>query len=460
MAQFDIVIIGSGPGGYVAALRAAQLGARVAVVEDNHVGGTCLNWGCIPTKALIRSGRVAALVRNAKELGVTVGDVSIDYAAMAARKDKVVKLLRDGIEHLFKLRKIELVRGKGALASPTAVSVRLADGGERTLEGAKVIVASGSEPAKPKAFPFDGDRVVTSEDAVVKTSLPKSVVVVGGGFIGCEYASLYANLGCEVTIVELLDDILATMDETIIKEVTRGLKKHKIKVKTGIKVDSMARSSEAIVSMLSNGEALTTDMALISIGRRPVSEGLGLDKVGVAVDKGFVGIDDHCRTNVESIYAIGDVTGKIQLAHVASEQGIVAVEHIMGRDAKMDYSVVPACVFTDPEVATVGITEKQARESGAEYKTGQFLFRALGKAHAEGEIEGLVKVIAQKADGRILGVHMIGHGASDLISEAAVAMKNGVSVEGIIRTIHAHPTLPEAFKEAAEALEGRAIHQQ
>ena len=284
--------------------------------------------------------------------------------------------------------------------------------------------------------------------------------MVGGGFIGCEYASLYANLGCEVTIVEMLDNILATMDETIIKEVTRGLKKRKIKIKTGIKVDSMERSGDSVVSTLSNGEVLTTDMALISIGRRPVSEGLGLEQAGVAMERGSVRIDDHCRTNIDSIYAIGDITGKIQLAHVASEQGIVAVEHIIGHDARMDYSVVPACVFTDPEVATVGITEKQARESGVEYKTGQFLFRALGKAHAEGEIEGLVKIISEKTGGRILGVHMVGHGASELIAEATLAMKNGVTAEGIIGTIHAHPTLPEAFKEAAEALEGRAIHQQ
>lgn len=458
VAKYDIVILGAGPGGYIAAIRAAQMGAKVAVIEKDQVGGTCLNWGCIPTKALVRSGRVAATARSAAEYGVTVGEVTVDYGVMAARKDKVVSILRGGIESLFKTRGIRLVRGAGRLVAKDAFEVDLADGGKETISGNRLIIATGSRPACPKMFCFDDTKVITSDAAVAKTSVGKSVLIVGGGFIGCEYASMYANIGLEVTIVELLDDILSTMDEAIIKEITRGLKKRKIKVRTGTRVEKLEATETGITACLSGGDTVQADFALISVGRVPVTAGLGLEEVGVEMDRNQIKIDDHCRTNIDSIYAIGDATGKFLLAHVASEQGIVAVENIMGRDVKMDYSVVPACVFTDPEAATVGITEKQAREQGLDYKVGSFPMRGLGKAHADGHIDGLAKVICDAKTGRVLGVHIVGSGASEMIAEAGVAIRNGLSADQVINTIHAHPTMPEALKEAFENFEGKAIH--
>jgi len=458
MADCDLVIVGAGPGGYVAAIRAAQLGARVTVVEKAFLGGTCLNRGCIPTKALIKSGRVAALIRNSAEFGIATSGMSIDYAAMTARKDKVVSIMRDGIAALFKARRIECVMGTARIATPTSVAVTLKDGSTRTIEAKNIVVATGSEPAKPKMFPFDGNRVVTSDDAVAKTSIGKSVIVVGGGFIGCEYASLYANLGLDVTIIELLDNILSTMDESIIKDVGRGLKKRKVKIRTGVKVEKMETTDGGVTATLAGGEAISADFALVSVGRRPVTAAIGLEEVGVALDRGNIVIDEHCRTNVPTIYAIGDATGKMLLAHVASEQGIVAAENIMGHESKMDYSVVPACVFTDPEAANVGMSEREVKEKGFEYRAAHFPFRILGKAHADGEIDGQVKVIGESKTGKILGVHIIGHGASEVIAEAAVAMKNGMTAADVARTIHAHPTLPEAFREACEVFQDRAIH--
>ena len=458
MAKYDVVVIGAGPGGYVAAIRAAQLGARCAVVEKEFVGGTCLNWGCIPTKALIKSGRVAALVREAAQFGVCVGPSSIDYAAMAARKDKIVSVLRGGIEGLFKARGIRLVKGTARLASAGSVEVELAGGGEEAIEADAVILATGSRPARPPAFHFDGDRILTSQDAVARTALAKSVIIVGAGFIGCEYAALYSNLGLDVTVVELLDSILSTMDADVVKEIGRAFRKRKIKVRTGVRVDKLVAEAGAAAAYLADGEKLTADFALVSVGRQPVTENLGLERAGVAAERGFVTIDEHCRTNTASIYAIGDITGKPQLAHVASAQGVVAAQNIMGRDSRMDYSVVPSCVFTDPEVASVGITEREAADRGVPFRIGRFPFRALGKAQAEGDADGLVKVIGDAKTERILGVHIVGAGASEVIAEAAAAMKLGAAVESLIDCIHAHPTLPEAFKEALENLEGRAIH--
>ena len=458
MAKYDIVVVGAGPGGYVAAIRAAQLGAQCAVVEREFVGGTCLNWGCIPTKALIKSGRVAALARAAADFGVRVSGVEVDYAAMAARKDKVVAIQRAGIEGLFKARKIDLVRGTGRLVSPNRVEVTAGDGSKQTIEWAKVILATGSEPARPKVFAFDGDRVLTSQDAVAKTAVGKSVIVVGAGFIGCEYAALYSNLGLDVTVVELLGSVLSTMDEDIIKEMSRAFRKRKIKVRTGVKVESVAAEGAGAAAVLEGGDRLAADFALISVGRRPVTYDLGLEAAGVKAERGYVAVDEHCRTSVPDVYAVGDMTGKQQLAHVASAQGVVAAEHIMGRSSAMDYSTVPACVFTDPEVGTVGLSEREAREKGVDCRVGRFQFRALGKAHAEGEIDGFVKVIGDGGTGRLVGVHIVGPGASDMVAEAAAVMKLGATADEVIEVIHAHPTLPEAFKEAVENLQGRAIH--
>ncbi len=458
MADYDIVIIGSGPGGYVAAARAGQLGAKTAVIEADAVGGTCLNRGCIPTKTLIASARVAALARSAGDYGVKIDGVAVDYAAMAARKDKIVGILRGGIDALLAKRGVDMVRGRGSLADVGTVSVELTDGGSKTLSAAKVIIATGSEPARPGVFKFDGETVLTSQEAVALTSLGSSVIIVGGGYIGCEYAALYANLGLDVTILELLDSILTGQDADVIKHVARGLKRRKVKVNTGVKVTSLERSDDGAQAALEDGRTFESDFALVAVGRKPVTEGLGLDKAGVKMTRGFIDIDEHCLTSAPAVYAIGDVTGKVQLAHVASAQGIVAVEHALGRESKMDYDVVPSCIFTDPEVASVGLTEDEARKRGVDCKVGQFQVRALGKAQAEGHLEGFVKLLADSSSGRIVGAHIVGAGASEMIAELALAMKTGATAEDIIDTIHAHPTLPEAVKEAAEDIEGRAIH--
>ncbi|MHC4711865.1 MAG: dihydrolipoyl dehydrogenase [Planctomycetota bacterium] len=458
MADYDIIIIGSGPGGYVAAARAGQLNAKVAVVEADLLGGTCLNRGCIPTKTLIASARVAAVARSAGDFGVAVEGVRVDYAAMAARKDKVVKILRGGIDTLLSKRGVEIIYGKGSIAEAGVVTVTLNDGGSRTLSTAKAVIATGSEPAKPGVFKFDGEKVLTSQEAVERTALGKSVIIVGAGYIGCEYAALYANLGLDVTVLELLDAILVNQDGDVIKHVLRGLKRRKVKVHTGVKVTALEGSGDGARASLEDGRTFEADFALVAVGRKPVTDGLHLERAGVKTTGGYIEVDDHCLTSAPWLYAIGDVTGKMQLAHVASAQGVAAVEHALGQPSSMDYNVIPSCIFTDPEAASVGITEEQARERGIEYKVGRFQFRALGKSQAEGHLEGLVKLIGEASSGKLLGAHIVGAGASDMIAEAALAMRTGATADDIIRTIHAHPTLPEAFKEAAEDTEGRAIH--
>lgn len=461
MPRFDIVVIGAGPGGYVAAIRAAQLGAAVAVVENDFPGGTCLNYGCIPTKTLISSGRAASMARSMEAVGVHVGEVRIDYPAMAARKDKIVGMLRKGIESLLKARGVQLFAGTGRLAGPAAVAVTEKDGGVTTLEAGKIIIATGSEPARPGIFKFDGEKVLTSREAVNLADVGKSVIIVGGGYIGCEYASLYAHLGLDVTILELLPTILANLDQDVIKEVSRGLKRRKIEARTGVKVESLAVDAAdpaGVKAVLEGGEAVTADFALVAVGRAPRSGDIGLEDAGVITENGFIKVDRQCRTNLPNVYAIGDVTGRCQLAHVASQQAVVAAENAMGTRSEMDYDFIPACVFTDPEAACVGITEQEAQEDGINSRVGKFPFRALGKAQAEGHIDGLVKLIGDAETGRLLGAHIVGAGASELVAEAALAMKNNLTTEDVIKTVHAHPTLPEAFKEAAEAFEGRAIH--
>ncbi|MCD6404610.1 MAG: dihydrolipoyl dehydrogenase [Planctomycetes bacterium] len=429
----------------------------MAVVEKHLLGGTCLNYGCIPTKALISSARAASMARSLEAWGVRVGEVEIDYPVMAARKDKAVTTLRRGVEGLLKARGVKVLAGEGRLTGPHAVEVTTG-GDQATLEAANIIIATGSEAVKPPVFGFDGRKVLTSQDAVMLTDIGKSVIIVGGGYIGCEYASLYAHLGLDVTILELLPSILTTQDADVVKEVARSFRKRKIKTTTGVRVESLAAAGRGVTASLEGGEEVTADFALVAVGRKPLSANLGLEEAGVAAAGGFVEIDEHCRTNVDGIFAIGDVTGKMLLAHVASRQGIVAAENACGLRSTIDYDVVPACIFTDPEAASVGLTEGQAQEKGLSFRVGKFPFRALGKAQAEGRVDGMVKLIGEAESGRLLGAHIVGQGASDLIAETALAMKTGATIGEIAETIHAHPTLPEAVKEAAEAFEGKAIH--
>lgn len=455
-----IVIIGAGPGGYVAAIRAARMGASVTVVEDTEVGGTCLNRGCIPTKSLIASVESLARIRAAEEYGIEVrGEVVPHFARMHERAGKTVSLLAKGIRALFKSHGISLIEGKGSFVDRATVSVAGRDGSSGRLEADAVIIATGSTPARPPLFPFDGRKVLTSDDALKLTDLPRSIMIVGAGIIGCEWACIFRELGAEVTLAEALPRALATEDEEISELLERELKKKKIKLLTGARIERMEVSGEHVTADLAEGRQVIAEAALIAVGRAFNTAGLNLKAAEIGLGgRGEILVNTRMETNVPGIYAVGDVTGGILLAHVASRQGIVAAENIMGYTAAMDYSAVPSGIFTLPEIGSVGLREFQARERGIDVKVGRFPFRALGRAMAAGEYAGMVKVIAHGATDRILGVHIMGPHAADLIHEAVVAMNKGMTAAELGRTIHAHPTFAEAFMEAAEDVEGNCIH--
>jgi dihydrolipoamide dehydrogenase len=456
-----LTIIGAGPGGYVAAIRAAQKGAQVTVVEDAEVGGTCLNWGCIPTKTLIASAEALEHTRHAGEFGVEVdGSVGFNLAKIRERKDKVVSTQIKGIRGLLKSWGVTLLEGHGSLVSRDIVRVEKKDGEILELRSDKVIIATGSRPAKLAGFPFDGEQVMTSDDAVQLKKIPKSLLIVGAGVIGSEFAFIYRTFGAAVTIAEMMPHALSTEDEELSAIVEREFKKTKIKLIANVKVESVKKNLDGMMTaLLSNGQEIITEAILVSIGRSMNSENIGLAAAGIQTgNRGEIVVNEKMETNKEGIYAIGDVTGRIMLAHVASTQGLIAANNILGGDEKMDYSVVPAGIFTMPEIGSVGIREQQAREQGIAYKVGRFPFRGLGKAHAMGEITGMAKVISDAASDRVLGVHLCGAHAADLVHEGALAIRMGATSIQLGQLIHAHPTLAEAVMEAAEDVHGTAIH--
>lgn len=460
-----IAIIGAGPGGYVAALRGAQLGAKVAVIEDREVGGTCLNRGCIPSKAMISCVEVLEKVKKGEEFGINIsGEVSPDLSRIIDRKNKIVGTLVRGIHSLFKSWGVELIEGMGSLTDRHQIKVVTKAGEEKVIEADSIILATGSRPAKIPIFPFDGKRVMTSDDVLDMRDLPSTLLIVGGGVIGCEFASIYSGLGVDVTIVELLPRILATEDEEIGSLLERELKKRNVKIITGIKVDKVQMSNDKdqmskLNVTLSDGRVIASDRILVSIGRELCSDGLNLDKVGVAIGKrGEVLVNEWMETNIPGIFAIGDLVGGMLLAHKASAEGKVAVANCIDGEEAMNYNIVPAGIFTLPEIGTVGLKESEAKEKGIGIKVGRFNFRGLGKAHAMGEISGMVKVISDEKTKKVVGVHIIGPHATDLIHEAAVAMKIGATYDQIADTIHAHPTLSEAVMEAMEDTGGISIH--
>jgi len=455
-----LLVIGAGPGGYVAALKAAQLGAEVTVVEDTEVGGTCLNRGCIPTKALVASAEAIHKARNLKDFGVDVsGEITPNLSRIMERKDKVVSTQVKGIRSLFKSWGVTLIEGKGMLLTPGKVEIQKKDGSVEIVEADKIVIATGSKPARIPIFPFDGEHILSSDDALNIKSIPKSLIIVGAGVIGCEFACIFRELGTEVTMVEMMPGAISTEDPEIARLLEKELKKRKIKLLTEVKVERVEGQHDGIHVGLAGGRELVAEKLLVSIGRSLNTEGIGLEAIGIKKgSRGEIEVNEHMETNIEGIYAIGDVTGGILLAHVASKEGIIAAYNACGIEKKIDYSVVPAAIFTSPEIASVGLREDQASEKGMDYITGHFQFRALGKAHAMGEISGFVKVIADKDTDRLLGVHIIGPHASDLIHEAAVAIKAGLKVRDIADTIHAHPTLSEGLMEAAEDVHGEAIH--
>ncbi len=455
-----VTVLGAGPGGYVAAIKAAQLGAEVTVIEESEVGGTCLNWGCIPTKTLIASAEVLHKTRNAKNYGLELeGTISPNIEKIVERKNKVVGTQVKGIRGLFKSWGVRLVEGRGVIDTPGKINVTLKDGSTETVETDRIIIATGSRPAQIPVFPFDGKRILSSDHAINPDSVPESLLIVGAGVIGCEFAFIYKEFGSEVTMVEMMPNAVSTEDEEISKLLERELKKNKIKVLTNTSVEKVDVKEDGVSVQLSNGKSIDAEKVLVSIGRSVNTENMGLDEVGVKRgNRGEIIVDSTMQTNIEGIYAIGDVTGGIMLAHLASKEGVVAVENAMGGNSKVNYDVIPAAIFTSPEIGSVGLREKQVAEKGIKYKVGRFQFRGLGKAHAMGEISGLFKIIAAEETDKILGAHIIGAHASDLIHEVAIAMEKGLTVKDIAHTIHSHPTLAEGIMEAAEDVHDSAIH--
>jgi dihydrolipoamide dehydrogenase len=463
--QYDICVIGGGPGGYVAALRASQLGARVAVVEMDEVGGVCLNVGCIPTKALLRSAEVYDTVRNAQEFGILVeGSVAPDWAAIQKRKERVVRLHTRGVASLLEKAQVALFKGRGRIAgrsaSGYAVDVVREEGGTERLEAAKLIVATGARPVYLPLPGFDLPGVLDSTGALAMESLPERALIVGGGVIGCEFAAVWSTLGVQVTVVEMLDRLLPMMDADVSAEIARRFKRQKIESFTSSRANAISDTGSALsVSVTTpDGEReIVVDKVLVSVGRRANVEEIGLEEIGVRVERG-IPVDEHMETNVPGVYAIGDVTARWWLAHVAYKEGVVAAENACGHATSVDYKSVPACVFTDPEVASVGLTEEQAREQGYDVVTGTFPFAANAKASVYGERQGFVKVVSESRYGELLGVHIVGPHASDLILEGGLALSMEATLDEIDATIHAHPTLGETIAEAALAARGLALH--
>ena len=455
--KYNTAVIGAGPGGYVAALRLGAQNKKVAIVEQKHFGGTCLNVGCIPTKTLLHSSQIVADIRHGAEHGITVDNCKIDLAAMIKRKDGVVKKLRGGVGALLKARKVDVFTGKAKLLGANSIQVTLNDGKASTLETENIIIATGSTPAVPGVFPQDRTKVMTSDEILDLKELPESLLIVGGGVIGCEFATIFSELGTKVTIVELLDRILPMADENISKTLTKSLKDSGVEIYTAIGVDKMEIVSGKVAATLQNSKKIETTLSLVCTGRRPCTDDLGLETAKIATEKGFITIDDRCRTNLPNVYAIGDVTGKWQLAHVASRQATVAANNICGKDDTEDYAIVPSAVYCHPEIAWVGLTEKEAKNQGHQTKAATFSLMASGLAMAYGSTGGFVKIIADEDD-VILGAHIMCPHASDVIQEVAVLMKSECTLHELEATIHGHPTFAETLAEATESLLGHPIH--
>jgi dihydrolipoamide dehydrogenase len=457
--QYDLIVLGGGPGGYVAAIRAAQLGMKVACVEkESALGGTCLRVGCIPSKALLDSSELFEQIQHKAEAhGIGVSDLQIDVSKMLKRKNGVVDGLTRGIAGLFKKNEIEWVKGFGRLAGTDRVEAEGEDG-KQTLQAKNIILASGSVPVELPFLKFDHERIIDSTGALEIPEVPEHLVVVGGGVIGLELGSVWLRLGAKVTVLEMADTILPGMDAEIVKQADKILRKQGFDIRTGTKVTGAEREGDKVTVPVEGADPIEADYVLVAVGRRAYTEGMGFEEAGVRLERGVIQVDERFHTGAGNIYAIGDAIGGRMLAHKAEEEGVAAVEHIAGKHGHVNYAAVANVVYTWPEIASVGVTEQEAKESGAEFKVGKFPFMANGRAKAMGETDGLVKVIADAKTDRLLGLHILGPRASDLIAEAALAIEFESSAEDIARTVHAHPTLPEAVKEAALGVDGRMIH--
>jgi dihydrolipoamide dehydrogenase len=460
--RYDVVVIGAGPGGYVAAIRAAQLGMSAACVDAREtLGGTCLNIGCIPSKALLQSSEKFAEARHGlAEHGITIGQLGLDLGAMMARKDKVVTTLTRGVEFLFRKNKVDRLKGKARIAAPGRIAL---DGGSEVEAGA-IVIATGSETIPLPGLPIDERRIVSSTGALALDRVPERLAVIGGGYIGLELGSVWARLGAKVTVIEYLDRILPGMDRELGPAMQRVLARSGMAFKLGTKVAGGAVGNAGVtleIEPATGGDrgTLVADIVLVAIGRRPFTEGLGLDAIGVARDRaGRIEVNDDFATNIPGVYAIGDVIRGPMLAHKAEEEGIAVVERLAGQKTRVEYDAIPGVVYTWPEAAGVGKTEEELKAAGVAYRVGKFPFTANARARTNADTDGFVKVLADAATDRVLGVHIIGPDAGTMIAEAALAIEFGASAEDIARTCHAHPTLPEALKEAALAVDGRPIH--
>ncbi len=464
--QYDVTIIGSGPGGYVAAVRCAQLGFKTAIIEKyDTLGGTCLNVGCIPSKAMLDSSEhYHNAVHNFKEHGIKINAPKVDFKQMIARKAEVVQQNVDGVAYLMKKNKIDVHHGVGSFIDRNTIKITPSNGEATEIKTDKVIIATGSKPADLPFAKIDKKRVISSTEALVLKEIPKHLIVIGGGVIGMELGSVYARIGSKVTVVEFMDKIIPTMDGTMAKELTRATKKLGIEFKLSHKVTEVQNSAKEVVVKAEDKKGNTVeikgDYCLVAIGRKPYTDGLGLENVGVKTDdRGRIEVDEHLKTSVDNIYAIGDVIKGAMLAHKAEEEGTMVAEQLAGQKPHINYRLIPGVVYTWPEVASVGYTEEELKEAGRSYKTGSFPFKALGRARASMDLDGQVKILADKETDEILGVHIVGARAADMIAAGVTAMEYRASAEDVSRMSHAHPTYMEAVKEAClAATENRPIH--
>ena len=466
ISNFDLVVLGTGPGGYVAAIRAAQLGMSVGVVERNEIGGVCLNWGCIPTKALLRSAEMYRALSKGSDFGLVAENVSFDFSKIVQRSRRTANRLSKGVEYLFKKNNISVFKGDGKLTSNTEITVfDNTNSPINELKAKHIIVATGARPRALPNVPFDGQRIISSKEAMTLDQLPESMIVIGAGAIGVEFAYFYSTLGCKVNIVEMMPTILPIEDEEITDILTKSFKKTRVKIHTNSRVQNIDVSEAGVnVSISSEGsdnstEELNADMALVAIGVQGNSEEMGFEDVGIRVEKGWVKVNSNLQTDVENIYAIGDIIGPPWLAHVASAEGIYVAEQIAGISVNpLDYSSIPACTYCHPQVASIGFTEKEAKEKIRHIKIGRFPFQANGKSLALGESTGLVKLIYDENSDELLGAHIIHAEATELINELSVVKNSKIKGHALIKTVHAHPTLSEAIMEAAAAAYDEAVH--
>lgn len=455
MSKYNVAVLGAGPGGYEAAIRCAQLGLKTCLIEAKELGGTCLNWGCISTKALLHSAEVYTEARKAAEFGINTGAVSFDFAGIMARKDSIIMRQRNGIKSLVRSHGVELIKGFGVMTSNTTIDV-----GGQLIETDKIILATGSAPSRPPIPGIESVNVMTSDDIFNLTSCPESIVIIGGGVIGIEFATFFASLDVKVTIVEMLPEILPGTDSEMKNLVTQTLAEKGVQILTSAQVTKIESDLLVSVSFTKDGLALHAEgsICLVCVGRRPMTREIGLETVGVKTERGFVSVDDYMCTNISNIYAIGDITGKVQLAHVASSQGMVAAANCTGKTLRMDYRIIPSCVYTSPELASVGLTAELAQKEGKDIRIGTFKLAGNGKAMVLGAAVGLVKIISCARTGEILGGQILSPRATDMIAEIAAVMRSEGTIEELGDTIHPHPTLSEIILEAAHDTEGMCVH--